>query len=189
MRLTRHTLSHHAIRAPISNKNHPAMKFPPAPIISPSWKHLLESKCSSITPASGGSPHEDNFKPQPTVIPLNLHLLMHSCRQKKIKSKQTVSRRELCPRCTPDTRSLCPGALQHHGRGNVSFLTSLLPHHSFPPFSPVFFFKLHGLFLLQDPAQLKFWLFSRHPCTSQPAGRSSPGLSVFLSYLPSFLAS
>lgn len=115
------------------------MKFPPAPIISPSWKHLLESKCSSITPPSGGSPHEDNFKPQPTVIPPNLHLFMHSCRQTKIKSKQAVSRRELCPRCTPDTRSLCPGALQHHGRGNVSFLTSLLPHHSFPPFSPVFF--------------------------------------------------
>lgn len=64
---------------------------------------------------------------------------------------------------------------------------SLLPHHSFPPFSPVFF-KLHGLFLLQDPAQLKFWPFSRHPYTSQPVGHSSPGLSVFLSYLPSFLA-
>lgn len=69
--------------------------------------------------------------------------------------------------------------------------------HSLPPCSPItafplfllFFFKLHGLFLLQDPAQLKFWLFSRHPCTSQPSGHSSPGLSVFLSYLPSFLAS
>lgn len=68
--------------------------------------------------------------------------------------------------------------------------------YSLPPCSPItafplflpFSFKLHGLFLLQDPAQLKFWSFS-FPCASQPTGRSSPGLSVFLSYLPSFLAS
>lgn len=69
--------------------------------------------------------------------------------------------------------------------------------HSLPPCSPIaafplflpFSFKLHGLLLLQDPTQLKFWPFSLHPCTSRPVGRSSPGLSVFLSHPPSFRAS
>lgn len=70
---------------------------------------------------------------------------------------------------------------------SLLFLIPCSPITAFPLFL-LFFFKLHGLFLLQDPAQLKFWPFSRHPYTSQPVGHSSPGLSVFLSYLPSFLA-
>lgn len=39
---------------PFPTKNQPAIKFPTVPIISPSWKHLFESKCSSITPPPSG---------------------------------------------------------------------------------------------------------------------------------------
>lgn len=98
-------------------KNQPAIKFPTVPIISPSWKHLFESKCSSITP-----PWWIHMK---TISSLSLqlhpdhkhsksifsHLLMHSCREIE-NPLEAVSRREFCTRQSTEVRSVGPDAPQ-----------------------------------------------------------------------------
>lgn len=68
--------------------------------------------------------------------------------------------------------------------------------HSLPPCSPITAFPLFLLFFSSCTVYFfckiqlssSFGRFHVIPTTSQPLGRSSPGLSVFLSYLPSFLA-
>lgn len=62
------------------------------------------------------------------------------------------------------------------------------PPSQLSPFFSCFFSSCTVYFFCKIQLSSSFGRFHVIPTTSQPIGRSSPGLSVFLSYLPSFLA-
>lgn len=70
---------------------------------------------------------------------------------------------------------------------SLLFLIPCSPITAFPLFL-LFFSSCTVYFFCKIQLSSSFGRFHVIPTTSQPVGRSSPGLSVFLSYLPSFLA-
>lgn len=137
------------------------------------------------------SPHENNFKPQPTVTPWSWTLQKHfffriySCTaagKKKINSKQ-------CPRgsSAPD-RAQRSGVFAQMLCRALRQMGHFIPNLPAPPEQPSLFFSCSSLFLLQDLNWLQFWQFSLHPWTSWPTRYGLLGLSAFISHPPPFFA-
>lgn len=152
--LTRHTDRHNLWSVlPLPAKNQPAMKFPTVPIVSPGWKHLCESKWSSITPPSGVLTSWKWFQASACSSTLIINTQktfffpIYSC-----TAAENISSKQACPGGVLHQTKLrdqdcSPKCSTEHWDRFISFLTSLLPHSGLFSRSPS---SYAVLFLLQD---------------------------------------